>query len=565
MPQGPVAVRLIRLYTRLAVFLSILSLPCWMDLVTAVADAATARAVQEILGQSAEPRPLYIACQKIHVGEDLIRFYADRSFAPAWTDANGLNDLGDELPVHLSGARDHGLDPEDYHLGCIEALADDIRRRSQKGGPPDVVRLASIDILMSDAFLIFASHLACGKVDPEKFHPLWLSPKHKTDILAELKRLLEHRDLRHALGRFAPPHPEYRRLVQAGRELRAVVVGSSWPEVPPGPTLHPGDTSRRVVVLRERLARSGDLPAGEAPVAAAEFFDPFLEEAVRRFQKRHGLAVDGVVGPRTLASLNVPPETRLRQILVNLERWRWLPRHLGDRYILVNVAGFSLEAYRSGEKVLTMRVIVGKSYQRTPVFSEKMRYIEVNPYWNVPSSIAVKEYLPKIRKDPGFLKANHMELLSGWGPSSRVLDPRAIDWSRVTQDNFPGRIRQLPGPWNALGRIKFMFPNAFNVYLHDTPERHLFVRPRRALSHGCIRVENPVDLALFVLQNDTSWTREQVKSLIDSGERHVIPLPHPVMVHLLYWTAWVDEAGVIHFREDIYGRDEILSDALGLS
>lgn len=223
---------------------------------------------------------------------------------------------------------------------------------------------------------------------------------------------------------------------------------------------------------------------------------------------------------------------------------------------------FTLEAYNDEQKQLTMKVIVGEAYKKTPVFSEKISYLEINPYWNVPSSITLFEILPQIKKDPNYLTKNHYRLVSGQEESSAILDPILIDWDSIGIENFPGHLRQIPGPWNSLGRIKFMFPNRFNVYLHDTPYRDLFNKNNRALSHGCIRVGNPMELALFVLQNDASWTRERIQALIDIGQRHIVGIKDPCMVHLLYWTCWVGEDGRINFRKDIYHRDQVLWDAL---
>ncbi len=251
-----------------------------------------------------------------------------------------------------------------------------------------------------------------------------------------------------------------------------------------------------------------------------------------------------------------------QQVRLNLERWRWLPAEWGEEYLVVNTAAFSLAGVRDGGEVLRMRVIVGKAAQRTPVFSKDLRYIEINPYWNVPPEIARQEVLPHLRRNPRYLEENHYEWVAGWAEPVRRLDPSEVDWSGLAASDFVGRFRQVPGPWNALGRIKFMFPNPFNVYLHDTSEPGLFERANRALSHGCIRVADPVGLALFVLHGDPRWTRERLEAAMASGKRQVIAVARPLRIHLLYWTAWVEEGGALQFREDVYGRDATLRDAL---
>jgi murein L,D-transpeptidase YcbB/YkuD len=311
--------------------------------------------------------------------------------------------------------------------------------------------------------------------------------------------------------------------------------------------------------LRKRLAASGDLSPG---LARGEDFDDALDRAVRRFQEHSGLEVDGIVGRNTLAALNRTALERLHQIEVNMERWRWLPRDLGDRFIRVNIASFEVDLFEAGEHLMNMRAVVGKDYRRTPVFSDTMTYLVVNPHWNMPHTIAVEDKLPLIKKDPGYLADNNMELLRGWGAEAVAEDPLSVDWSTVTAENFRWRLRQAPGPDNALGRIKFMFPNKFNVYLHDTPSRALFGSNVRALSSGCIRLEKPVELAEYLLRADPKWTRPALLAAIEEGVEQTVRLPEPIPVHLLYCTTWVDENGTVHFRDDIYGRDRIVEDAL---
>jgi murein L,D-transpeptidase YcbB/YkuD len=258
----------------------------------------------------------------------------------------------------------------------------------------------------------------------------------------------------------------------------------------------------------------------------------------------------------------VPVEERVRQIEVNLERWRWLPEDLGQRYILVNIANFELEVVEKSKPVMIMQVVVGKPYWRTPVFSDRMTYLVLSPYWHIPPSIAVKDKLPLIRKDHTYLATYDIKVFQGWGAETREIDPQTIDWSKVTAKDFNYRLRQEPGPLNALGRVKFMFPNKFNVYLHDTPSRELFGKTVRTFSSGCIRIEKPIELAEYLLGGDAKWTRENILAAIDRRVEQTVRLPEPMPVHLLYWTAWSDEEGSIQFRGDIYGRDQLLDKAL---
>jgi murein L,D-transpeptidase YcbB/YkuD len=319
----------------------------------------------------------------------------------------------------------------------------------------------------------------------------------------------------------------------------------------------------RLAALARRLEATGDLrPEDGVPDMAR--YGGATETAVRRFQARHGLTADGAVGAGTLAALNLPVTERIRQIVLNLERRRWTPRNLGERYLFVNLADFTVRVV-DGETVLAKaRLVVGKPFSRTPVFSARMTYVEINPTWNVPHQIAVKELLPKARKDPSYLARNHYTLLSGWSADAVRVDPAAVDWHRLGPGRFPYAIRQEPGDDNALGRIKFMFPNRFDVYLHDTPAKALFARTVRAFSHGCMRVQNALDLApmIFAMAGNDDWTAERIAATVATGTRTVVPLKRPLSVHVSYATAFVSRDGELQFRPDVYGRDARLAAAL---
>jgi murein L,D-transpeptidase YcbB/YkuD len=267
------------------------------------------------------------------------------------------------------------------------------------------------------------------------------------------------------------------------------------------------------------------------------------------------------VGTRTLRALNVPVEKRIRQIELNLERWRWLPQNMGNPYIMVNIAGYGLEVVENETPVLTMKIVVGTAFQKTPVFSGKMTYIEMNPFWNVPHSIATEETLKKIRENPDFFTKENMKVFTA-GQDGEAVNPASIDWSQHSQNNFPYRLRQEPGPRNPLGRIKFMFPNKHSVYLHDTSDPQLFRKERRGYSHGCIRIEKPMDMAEFVMRGSKDWSREKVAAVLKTKVTTVAYLPKPIPVHILYFTAWGNGDGTVHFLEDIYRRDERLDRAL---
>jgi len=319
-----------------------------------------------------------------------------------------------------------------------------------------------------------------------------------------------------------------------------------------------GSEGPRVQALRARL-----LPRGDGFVSdAAEPFDPILAEAVHRFQLRHGLEADSAVGRLTLTALNVPAAERLRQVEINLERWRWLPADLGARHIEVNIPSFETRVVEDGRTVAVHRSVVGRPFRATPMFSGTMTYLVLSPYWHVPPTIAAVDKLPLIRANPAVIAEDRMTLLDI--ATNRPVDPASVDWTNMTGADFNRtyRLRQDPGPHNALGAVKFMFPNRHNVYLHDTPSRSLFDLTARDFSSGCIRIDRPLELAEYLLRDRPEWTLARIDEVVRDGVERTVPLSEPIQVHLLYWTAWMDEDGAPQFREDVYGRDDVVWRAL---
>jgi len=488
-------------------------------------------------------------------------FYRQRGYHPAWSANGRVLPAAYDLLAALYRAPAEGLFPESYHLSAIQALWPALSAPRTAGEIPDHSRrLAELDILLTDAFLLYADHLRTGRVNPETIHKAWVAHHPREDFSGRLAEALGHNSVGDLLDRLPPPHRDYQRLKIALRSLRRLADAGGWPAIPPGPTLHPGDRDQRIPLLRQRLMVSDDL----APqvIGASDLFDIPLMTAVGHFQRRHGLKADGVVGSQTLAALNVSVGQRIRQVELNLERWRWIPRDLGPRHIRVNIADFSLKVMEAGEPVLKMAVVVGRDLRRTPVFSDTMQYLVFNPYWNVPFNIAVKDKLPLIKEDAAYLASHHFRVFASWQPDAPEVDPATVDWAGLDRTNFRVRLRQEPGPHNALGQIKFMFPNPFAVYLHDTSERDLFSQDVRTFSSGCIRVANPLGLAAYVLEDQPPWSPESIQAAMDSLQHKVITLKHPLPIHLLYWTAWAAADGTLQFRNDIYHRDPPLDQAL---
>jgi len=450
----------------------------------------------------------------------------------------------------LVNATDDGLNPDDYpgqQLSSLMAAAGETDKRS----------LAIIELYFSAAFLEYASDLKVGRFLPNKIDPNFFLAPRSIDEAAALAGVSKVADVETVLHAWEPQNAEYQALRKALDDYHALAVLGGWGKVPLGDTLKPGMTDPRIPALRARLAITDG--AAVAAQGEPEFYDEALVEAVKRFQARHGLDVDGVVGPASLVAMNVSIEDRIESIDFAMERWRWMPDDLGRQYIIVNIAGFELRRIADGEIKEKMAVVVGKPYSRTPVFSDAIRYLEFNPYWNVPAGLAAKEELPKLQSNPAAVAAAGFEAVRG----KEVYDVRQVDWAQVTPSRFPFQLRQKPGENNALGRVKFMFPNSHDVYLHDTPSRSLFGRAERAFSHGCIRLSRPLELAdqVLIAGGVADWSDARIDSVVASQKNTVVNLKTPLPIHITYLTAWVESDGV-HFSSDIYGHDEKLLAAL---
>lgn len=471
-------------------------------------------------------------------------FLAARTNGYAWIEENEtptLNTKGAAVVRVLERAERQGLSPADYTLPAADS--------------PE-----SLDQAVSRSLLRYLTDLQAGRVAPKKVDPdLFVFPR-DVDGPTLLEAVHAAPETAKAMADLAPGNPIYRRLRRLLLDYRALARSGGWHPVPEGPTLKPGMSDPRVAEVRRRLSYTADL----TPVSGeTELYDPALESAVRQFQRRHGLDSDGAIGTKTVAAMNVPVQDRVRQIVLNMERFRWMPDDLGDDHVFVNMAGFELDYVVGGVTRLAMRVIVGRPYRETPVFSDTIRYIEFNPTWSVPAKIAAQDLLPKIKKDPSYLASGGYELFAGYQNDAPRVDPATIDWTAIPKGRFPYRLRQAPGEKNALGQVKFMFPNQFAVYLHDTPARELFDKSVRNFSSGCIRLQKPISLAEMMLDAD-GQDPAQVRKILDGRKTTRVNLKAPVPVHLTYLTAWIGEGGTVEFRDDIYGRDTLLARALGL-
>jgi len=488
------------------------------------------------------------------------KFYARHGFRPAWVDREGPLPLADALLNTLQKAPRHGLRPEDYHLAAIEDLLSGFREFFGHNSL-SAEESANLDLHLTDAFFLYASDLASGRMKGDKKKAHWyLRERVAPDLAEALEEALDSGQVQPVLESLAPITPSYVRLRMALFKYREIDRRGGWPFIPSDAAgLKKGDKSRRVALLRKRLRISGDLNASDhfEVTGRTDLFDESLDQAVRTFQQRHGLFADGAVGPETLEALNVPVAQRIRQIEVNLERLRWIPEDTGDQVVVINIPEFRLRVLEGSDELMNSRIVVGKYARNTPVFESRISHFILNPYWYVPRSITIDEVVPLILKYPEYFYWENMKVLSS---SGKVIPPWEVNWEKVTASNFKYQLRQEPGPKNPLGRIKFIFPNPFDVYLHDTPDRHLFEKTVRSFSHGCIRVEKTTDLAMALLKGKPS--REELVSAMDSGEMKTIRLPQTVEIQVLYFTAWADADGFVQFREDIYRYDAPLQLAM---
>lgn len=511
----------------------------------------------------------------------IVAFYRERKFAPIWVSDQGVSPRARDLLGKLSDAGKEGLKAEDYLPPELSGFSDGL-----DAFPTDRERLARLELGLTAMALRYAMHASGGRIIPNRlsgYHDL-APPTVKPD--EALARLAGDGDPAEYLASLHPIHPAYRALTEELAELRAE-AGDEVAEAPigDGPAIKPGQSDPRIPAIRARLARLGHLalatvePSGgegaAMPVfgspddvvavqpvavnsAVSDVLDEPLVEGVKAFQSAAGLSADGVIGPKTVAAMNADTsEERIRRLVYSIERLRWMPRDFGAKHVLVNPASFTARVVENGETVWQTKVIVGKPTTQTAFFSDEMETVVINPYWGVPASIIVKEMVRDMRGDPSWFEREGYEILDAKG---RVISPYSVNWPSISMSNIKIGVRQPPGPNNALGEIKFLFPNKHLIYMHDTPSKPLFSKPVRAFSHGCVRVENPRKFAEYIL----GWDAERIAAEIEmGGDNKSVQLENKIPVHLAYFTAWPDESGKVQYFEDVYGRDDLLERAFG--
>lgn len=497
----------------------------------------------EIAGLSQGQAP-DLGGMRVSAAEFIAELYEVRGYAPIWQDERRRDDLSDELADSIR----HGFVPKDFDVDLLSQLQED----ASDGNPAAIVRF---DIAATEAAARLLQHIYFGKVDPNSLNADWgferpFTPGNPAKLVDQYLTAASLGDL---IDDIEIAAPAYTAMQDALETHMAISLSGGWPQVPQGDVLKPGATDPRIPTLRRRLSVTGDFTeaAGDG-----DTYDPALEDAVKGFQSRHGLEADGVVGAKTYRALNRTVEERIDQLRVSLERARWTLRDLGQDFVFVNIGGAETVLVQNGEVTWRTRSIVGQAYRKTPVFQDQIRYMEFNPTWTVPRSILRNDKLAKIRQDAGYLSRGNYLVKNADG---RTINPSSVNWFA---DNPPVTLVQQPGPDNALGLVKFMFPNEHAVYLHDTNDRSLFDRAERNLSSGCVRIENPFEFADLLLAGDAEWSADRRNAILASGKTTRVDLPEPLPVLLTYYTAWVGFDGSVQFREDIYERDGAILAAL---
>lgn len=475
---------------------------------------------------------------------DIADFYRERGYAAFWTGSGEDRARRQALFKSLSEAGNHALPAESYSLTDL-----DVRMKSARSARD----LGFLEVALSKVFLAYARDIQTGVLTPSEVDPLMVREvplRLRVSYLTNLERSTPSAFFR----ALVPQTAEYTALMKEKLRLKLLATKGGWGAIVSSDTLKPGMEGPDVVALRNRLVRMGYMDASASPRYDAE-----LEAAVRRFQSRHGLEQDGVAGPGTMGEINQSVQARMHAIAAAMERERWMNFDRGARHIDVNLADFTAKVIDDGKVTFQTRSVIGhrERDRQSPEFSDVMEFMVINPSWYVPRSIVTKEYLPELQANPNAV--SHIEITDR---SGRRIDRSAVDFTQFTRANFPFAMRQPPSQTNALGLVKFMFPNRHNIYLHDTPQKHLFAHETRAYSHGCIRLADPFDFAYTLLARQTEDPQGYFQRILDTGRETTVPLETPVPVHLMYRTALADARGKIEYRRDVYGRDAKIWEAL---
>lgn len=555
--------------------------------------AQVSQVTRQKIRESKYAPKILIQTKNIKAYKTLPKLYEERNYVPLWIDNDGPSSQAYEMIEIIRNSDNEALDPDYYNISEIESILKRIEQDRNSGDSYDALDLAELELLLSNSFLTYTHDLHYGRVRAEQINLELLSGERPVNLSKLLVTAVETDQVQETLEGLLPKYPMYAMLRISLKEYREIAAKGGWQPVAYGNKFKKGARGQRVLALSKRLKVTGEL---DSSIPGSEVFDDSLDQAVRKYQQRNGLYVDGVVGISTIEALNVPVEERISQIELTMERWRLLPQYLGNRYILVNIANYHLYGIENNNDTINMRIVVGKPQWNTPMFSEEMTHLIINPYWNIPPSIFKDDIAPKIMEDSEYMSKQNMDAMGLKAPEKIVVEEAEVvkvvvnvEATEVTDGDNTGetelseveiqnkkaqeeyiskvlsgkyRLRQNPGPGNPLGRIKFLFPNKHSVYLHDTPNRGFFKKAQRNFSHGCIRVEKPLELAEFVLSSNPSWTQNTIQSSINKMKTKTVHLDESITVYILYFTTWVDNEGTVNFHKDIYGLDKTLYNAL---
>ncbi len=532
---------LIRLFLALTVLTTFIANSCLAD---------QNRNIAELLHNALKMGDsLTIEDEPVMATELLSLFYASRNYEPAWSDL----EYAKRIVRLLNKSTKEGLNPRDYHAQGLFIL---LKKIKKERGDRGWLR-AKLDILLTDGVLLYASHLVNGKVAPSTLAESWNYERMQflpEEVVKELNNHVDNKTIEQALRALIPQSDNYLELKKGLAEFTRLAHNYRFKKIELTSTVHPGQNHPKLPEIRYRLYLLGllSVPSDDT------YYDNELYRSVIRFQRKFHLDIDGLIGPGTLAALNVPFAQRADQIRANMERVRWITDDLSDDVLVVNIAGFRLWLFRDGEDIWTTEVMTGSVRTQTPVFKARMSYLVFNPTWTVPRSI-IREMMPKFKDDPNYINEHNYRLVDRNG--NRVM-PESLDWSALGKNNFPYRLVQMPGEGNALGRVKFIFPNEHAIYLHDTPSKHLFAESNRAFSHGCIRVNKPLRLAELLLNDERLWKPEDIDAVVNNKTLRQVQLNKPVDVIIMYWTVQPTDFGELGFVDDVYDRDRALLTAL---
>ncbi len=483
----------------------------------------------------------------------LIEFYSNRKYTCAWFNQHGLTEQAGEVVNMVRDYIEGGVFSADYLLPGIVELHDSVSAEDFSPVGNDTLLLKA-DVMFTIQFLLFSETVWKGKAD-QASRLEWFLPLKKFSQVDYLAEILDE-DTSEVLGS-EPVYRQYHRLRERIKQYVEIKKKGGWEQIIfPGKTVNPGEDSPLVSDVRKRLEVTGDYTG----TVLSENFDSSFVKVISEIRASYGME-GAQIDERLIQELNIPVEDRIRKMSLNLERWKWIPPDPGENYLAVNIPEYMLHVFESGKRVKSMRVIVGKSVNKTVIFSGNLKSVVFSPYWVIPRSIIVKETLPAVKRDRSYLRKHRMELFSYSNPEKNIHES-SIDFSKYSSGNFPYGIRQKPGPGNSLGKVKFLFPNSFSIYLHDTPSQYLFEKEERSFSHGCIRLSEPAWLAEYLLRNDSSWNPRKIEKAMNASKEQTVLLKEAVPVYLTYFTSWIDANGRLNFRDDIYGHDKKLEHLL---